>query len=233
MTCITFSALWFFSCNFVVTSGNVILHCDVQFWIIRVYQWLIHCQNARKECFSFPPPSLKMYCGSTAHVWHAGLHSACVEFTLQRHFSSLAVSEKVKHACWGYSHFCCSHWARHSVVFLEHGTNRLHTSLVAMADMPLWGASLHPPILHQQFHTMGMSAQPFIQESMTLVFSQEGSEASSQWKCWYVRNFHGLLFGWKWRSEKKQLHLAICEGQPCCPTMLCSIPYIGCQLTQP
>jgi hypothetical protein len=82
MKCITFRAPWFFS-NF--------LHCNIeechsalghQFWMIRVHPWVIHCQNGRKEYSTFPPPLVEMCSGSTAHVWHAGLHSACVKSTL-------------------------------------------------------------------------------------------------------------------------------------------------------
>ena len=53
-----------------------------QFWIIRVHPLVIHCQNGRKEYFTFPPPLVEMCSGSAAHVWHAGLHSVCVESTL-------------------------------------------------------------------------------------------------------------------------------------------------------
>jgi len=107
--------------------------------------------------------------------------------------TSLAVSERVKPAFWGYFHSCCSHWAHHGAIFLEHGTSVTCFLSVVVADMPLKCIFAFTTFHHQKVLYNGDECQA-LDSGEHDSFSQAGSEASSQCKCWCARNFLGLLF---------------------------------------
>ena len=121
----------------MTTLKNAILHLDTS------------VPNHKSSSMSHPRSDwekgilhLPSSIGGNVH-WFSSTHVACWSSfsTCGIHFvktcTSLAVSERVKHACWGYFHSCCTHWAHHAAVFLEHGTNVTRPLAVIVADMPL------------------------------------------------------------------------------------------------
>lgn len=158
----------------MVTSKNAILHLDTTVLNHKISSMSHPLSKWEKGILLLPSSiggNVRWVNSTRVACW--SLFSMCgIHFV--KTYTSLAGSERVKHACWGYFHSCCSHWAHHAAVVLEHSTNVTLVLSVIIADMPLKCifAFSHPSPANS-FCTMGMSAKLLIQGSVTCFPKQE------------------------------------------------------------